>query len=308
MLTRRYIRVKVLESIYAYRKAGGGDYERAAHDMLRAVDRARDLYLLLLTFLKALQRLADQQIALGKKKHLPSALDLNPNMKFVGNHFFNVLKNDAEVAEFERKNPQWSWDLYPQYANRVLKDIRASLAYEAYMAKGVRSISGDLDFISDLFTEFVAADDPLQSFLEDLDLHWYTDQAIANSMVCKTIESSKRKLRLLRVFRDEEERTFMRQLFFETVKGCDEHRAYLTKNFKNWDADRIAEVDFLIMEMAMSEFLRFPDIPERVTLNEYIELADAYSTPKSKIFINGVLDKVLRQLADKIKKSPKGLN
>ena len=298
MLTRRYIRAKVLESIYACRKCGETDYGRVQRDLFSAVGRTEQLYFLLLTFLKDLQRVASDQIELSKKKYLPSASDLNPNTRFVANRFFELLNASPEIAEFERKNPKRSWDLHPEYANRVLKDVRQSLTYESYMAREQHGCDHDLDFICELFIEFIAPDASLQSFFEDIDLHWYANQAIANSMVVKTIESSRRKLRLLQVFRNEEDREFMRRLLLETLRGGAENKAHLVKDFKNWEPDRIAEIDFLIMEMAVSEFLKFPDIPERVILNEYIELARAYSTPKSKVFINGVLDKVFKRLND----------
>ncbi|MEH0008394.1 MAG: transcription antitermination protein NusB [Flavobacteriales bacterium] len=309
MLTRRCIRARVLESLYAYEKSGDTDYFQAERQMFCAVESTRDLYFLLLTFLSELQRVALNRIALRGKKQLPCDADLNPNMKFVSNHFFKSLSKSKEIGEFERKNQQWCWHMHPEITSRILKGICESLVYETHMAEPAQCVAQDLRFICDIFVEFIAADRSLQELFEDISPYWYANQAIANSMVVKTIESSRQKLCLSSVFRNEADRQFMKALFRETIRGKGEYRTHLVKNFKNWDPDRIAAVDFLIMEMAVSEFLRFPTIPEKVTLNEYIEVANEYATPKSKVFINGVLDKVLKQLNDskKIKKTGRGL-
>ncbi len=298
MLTRRCIRAKVLESIYAYKKSGDTTYFRAEKQMFCAVESTQNLYFLLLTFLCELQRVALNRIALGKRKQLPREADLNPNMKFVANHFFKLLHESREIAEFERKNQQWSWNMHPETVSQILKDIGESLVYETHMAKPGQYRVQDLRFICDIFVEFIASNQSLQARFEDISPYWHANQAIANSMVVKTVESSRQKLRLFRVFKSESDREFMKRLFRETLRGEAEYRAHLVKNFKNWGPDRVAEVDFLIMEMAVSEFLRFPTIPEKVTLNEYIELAGEYATPKSKVFVNGVLDGVLKQLSD----------
>ena len=308
MLTRRHIRAKVLETIYAQR-VSGIDIFLAEKNLLKGALDAFDLYCSLLDLLLAIGDLAENSMEIGKKKYFKTTEDLNSSRKFIDNPVFARLRKNNELLNHLNHKDSVNWKEESQYVSNIWSQIRQTDEYKCFMANGEEKEDYVERLIAFIYVEIIAENKPLREYIEDRNMYWWSYLAVVNTMALKTIENCGRNERLIQVFRNEEDKCFMTQLFRKTALHSKDNRAFLDTYFKNWEADRVADIDFIAMEMALIEFLHFSNIPIKVTLNEYIELVSEYSTPKSKLFVNGVLDKVLKDLGkeQKIKKSGRGL-
>lgn len=301
MLGRRQLREKTMQSIYAWKVSGKESDQRTIEkNMLKGIDQIYDLYVYLLNLLKFQKEIAENKIEIAKNKNFPTEQDLNPNLKFVNNPIFRFLEENEELNAYTSKNKQLCWDnLENDYPKNIFNRITASSLYKEYMSDTDESFRKDLDFILSVYEKFIAADDSLADWMEDKNIHWSDDFHIGNSMVITTLKSfipnSKPTFKLFKVYKDEDDREFVVELFRRTIRHDEETLKIIDEKAKNWETDRIATLDLIILQMALTEFLYFKNVPPKVILNEYIELSKVYSTENSNIFINGILDRVIRE-------------
>lgn len=301
MLGRRQLREKAMQAIYAWKSAGEDSDQRIIEkNMLRGVDQIYDLYIYLLNLLNFQKTIAEHKIELAKNKIFPTEKDLNPNLKFVSNEVFRILDENEELNAYTSKNKQLTWDLLDSYPNAIYKEIIASEEYAEYMSNPVRNFNQDREFMVNIYERYIAPNESLHEWLEEQNIHWADDIYIANSMVVTTLKSftpkSSGKIKLFKVYKDDEDREFVIDLFRKTIRHDQETRESIEQKATNWELDRIAMVDLILLQMALTEFKYFHNIPPKATLNEYIELSKVYSTEKSKIFVNGILDRSMKDL------------
>ena len=313
MLNRRHLRIKVLQALYAYYQSNEDSYRRTENDMMQAIERIYDLYIYLMLTFGELNAIAVRRIEDNKKKIRPSDLELNPNMKFVENDLIKLLIENKELrAISEDLKVNWVGDDHQEMFKKMLLHIRESETYFEFMENGVSGFEEDKQFALALFKTEIANYPLLYDFFEEKSIQWMDDIDLACSMVLKTMKSFTLEgdNDILKLYKDkEDEQQFVTELLRKTISLDKENELLIDDLTKNWELDRIAKMDIVLMKMAITEFQIFNSIPTKVTLNEYIEISKFYSTPKSHTFINGVLDKAIDRLTkdNKIIKVGRGL-
>lgn len=300
MLNRRHLRIKVLQALYAFTQSKDNDYVKAERQLFDAIDRIYDLYLYLVLSFEEVQRQAIRRIEENKKKIMPKEDDLNPNLKLVNNELIAQIENSQTLRRAaEERKVNWVGDENQELFRKMFLQIRDSETYFEYMNNGASGYEEDKAFLMALFKNEIANFELLYSFFEEKSIHWLDDIDLACSMVLKSLKGMEqgKNFEVLSLYKDEEdEREFVKKLFKETIRKDKENEALIDDLTSNWELDRIAKMDVLLMKLAITEFQIFNNIPTKVTLNEYIEIAKFYSTPKSNGFINGILDKALVKL------------
>lgn len=312
MLNRRHIRVKVMQTIYAMHQNGSDQVEKEKRFLINSIDIIQDLYLMMLSILIELGNKESEYLVRASQKHLATPAERNPNRKFVNNAVIQMLSNSEVLQNAVDKRKMNHWKLNDDYILVLLEATKSSPLYQAYMDHPKSSFADDRDFIVALFTEVIAPNEKLYAHLEDLKLTWIDDIPVVNTYIVKQLtglSSPEQKLKLPKNYRDPEDQEFAEQLFIKTVLNEVELATCFSDKTPNWDVDRIAEVDTIILKMAICELLHFSSIPVKVTLNEYLEIAKEYSTPKSSIFINGILDNLVKefQASGRLQKIGRGL-
>ena len=297
MLNRRYLRIKAMQALYAFFQSDNKDLAKAERELFAGLEKIYDLYIYQLAFLVELQHVANVLSEDNKNKKLPTSNDLNPNLKFIENKFLKQLAENIHLKR-EMNNRKISWSNEFELVKKVFNNIKASDEYAKYMNVKDDSYQTHLDFAIEIFKENMADFELLNHFYEEKNLHWGDDTYLVNPMVVKTIESFKENTNpdfaLIPLYKDkEEDEQFIKDLFRQTILQEAETKKLIADKTQNWEVERIAMMDILLMKMALTEILHFSSIPVKVTLNEFIEISKIYSTPKSKIFINGILDKIL---------------
>lgn len=298
MLNRRYLRIKVMQALYGYFQAEDGDMPRGERELQRSIDKTYELYLSLLLLFEELVRLAGNQIETAKEKLLPTPEDLNPNMRFVNNRVIGIIAASNKLKkEANMRRISWQSDAEIDLIRKIWDNVRNWEVYKAYMASETDSFAADQEFVLDLFRKFIADDESVDYFLEERNMHWPGDlNTVVALTIIRTLEMTAegRELQLAPLFKDpEEDKQFILDLFRKTIIGNQESEKLIAEKTRNWEVERIAVMDVILMKMAITELLHFQSVPVKVTLNEYIEISKTYSTPKSKQFINGILDKLV---------------
>lgn len=300
-----------MQSIYAMHQKNAEELEKEEKFLIQSIDNIQDLYLIMLSSLTEIRKKEIIFLEASKNKHLATPEEKNPNLKFVNNAvLFHLEENNSlSIALESRKINNWS--LNDDYILLLLNEIKQSELYAKYMSNRTNTFEEDKQFVVDMFTELIAPNEKLYDYLEDHKLTWIDDIPLVNTQIQKQLKqfSDKDDFKIVKLYKDEEDREFVGNLFRKTVLNeVALAKEYIDKT-PNWDADRIAEIDTIILKMAICEFLKFPSIPIKVTINEYLEIAKEYSTPKSSIFINGILDNLVKefQAENKIKKTGRGL-
>jgi transcription antitermination factor NusB len=299
VVNRRHIRVKVMQSIYAMHQNGSDDIVKEEKFLYYSIDTILDLYLIMLSALIEIGQKEAVFLHLSSKKHLATPEERKPNEKFIKNSIFQILSenNSLSIALENRKINNWTQN--DDYIILLLNDIKESSLYAKYMSNNKNSFEEDKEFIINLFAEVIAPNQKLYEYLEDSKLTWIDDIPVVNTLILKQLNALKSELddsfRIPKLFKDNEDKEFVSNLFRKTVLNENEFAKEYADKTPNWDSERIAEIDTIILKMAICEFLKFPSIPVKVTLNEYLELAKEYSTPKSSIFINGILDNLVKE-------------
>ena len=313
MLNRRHIRVKVMQSIYAMHQNGSDSIEKEEKFLLYSIDNILDLYLTMLSSLIEIGKKEAVFIEKSGQKHITTSQERNPNKKFINNTILQILSenNSLSIALENRKINHW--ELNEDYIQILLDSIKNSDFYAKYMSNTVNDFEEDKQFIIDVFTELVVPNEKLYEFLEDNKLTWIDDIPVVNTQIIKQlklIKSAKDEaFRVPKIFKDQEDKEFVTNLFRKTVLNERELAKEYVDKTPNWDSERIAEIDTIVLKMAICEFVKFPSIPVKVTINEYLEIAKEYSTPKSSIFINGILDNLVKEfeIDNKLNKIGRGL-
>ena len=313
MVNRRHIRVKVMQSIYAMHQNGSDNLEKEEKFLFYSIDTIQDLYLIMLSSLIEICKKETVFLHKSSQKHLATPQERKPNEKFIKNAIFQILaeNNSLSIAIETRKID--NWNLNDDYILILLNDIKQSKLYANYMSNAVNTFEEDKEFIVNLFQDVIVPNEKLYDYLEDNKLTWIDDIPVVNTEIIKQLKAIKPveggNFRVPKLFKDNEDRDFVKDLFRKTVLNESELAKEYVDKTPNWDSERIAEIDTIILKMAICELLKFPSIPVKVTLNEYLELAKEYSTPKSSIFINGILDNLVKELqsSNRIQKVGRGL-
>ena len=313
MLNRRHLRIKVLQALYAYYQSEEDSFRKTENEMLQAIERIYDLYIYLMLTFGELTSIAAHRVEENKKKIRPSDEEMNPNMKFIDNKLIDLLVENKELRRIsEDIKVNWVGDVHQEMFKKILLQIRESEIYFEYMNSSEKGFDHDKQFALDLFKIEIANSSILYDFFEEKSIQWLDDIDLACSMAVKTIKgfTVEGENVILTLYKDkEDELEFVRDLLRKTISFDKENIALIDDLTQNWDIDRIAKMDVVLMKMAITEFQIFNNIPTKVTLNEYIEISKFYSTPKSHTFINGVLDKAIDRLTkdNKIQKVGRGL-
>ena len=299
MLNRRHIRVKVMQTMYAFKGGESDDFSKDQKFLLFSIDNMYNLYLLLISLLIEVQKRAENDLQKKQKKHLATNEDKDPNRKFVNNELLKQLKENIKLQDQFESHNITNWELDSEYVDVIFKAITASDLYKDYMQTRVSDFKKDKDFVVDIFKDIIAPNDKLYEYLEDKNLTWLDDLPTVNTTILKLLRkvkaSSIESYFTPKLYKDIEDKQFAIELFKKTLLNKTAINGEIENKTKNWDSDRIANVDLVLLQMAICELKNFSSIPVKVTINEYLEIAKEYSTPKSSIFINGILDKLVKE-------------
>lgn len=299
MINRTLIRLKIVQLIYSFYQNGGKDIKTAEKELMFSLSKAYDLYNYLLLLLVELTKYENEQIEqqeeLNKIAHKEEAV----SHRFVNNRFVKQLADNKQLLEYVDSQKR-TWLNDADYLKKLLADIKASDTYADYMVNEVDDYSTDREFWRKIYKSIIMKDDRLSEVLEDKSLYWNDDREIVDTFVLKTIkrfeEENKENQELLPEYKDEEDREFAVKLFRATILNDEDHRRLIAQCVKNWEFDRLAFMDVVIMQIAIAEILGFVQIPTVVSINEYVDIAKYYSTPKSAAYVNGILDAVVKRL------------
>jgi N utilization substance protein B len=312
MISRRLLRIKVLQVLYAYYTAEHKDLVTSEKELHFSINKAYELYNYLLLLIQDIVVYAESRIEIAGNKRIPTFEDLNPNRRFVDNKFVCQLSENSQLKKYLNDN-HISWVKYPELIKELYGLVIESEEFTEYMALTECGYPEDKKIISKIFSEIILTNESFGQAIEEQSIYWNDDLEYVISMVIKTLkkfeESDGPGKSLLDLYKNKDDRDFVVELFRKAVVKRKECLELIESTASNWDLERIAFMDILIMQLAITELLEFPGIPTKVTLNEYLDISKYYSTEKSNNFINGVLDKILAHLKEKdmIRKSGRGL-
>ncbi|MAN26687.1 MULTISPECIES: transcription antitermination factor NusB [Mesonia] len=312
MLTRRHIRVKVMQSVYAFNQSNNDSLQVEQKFLQKSMEEMYDLFLLNLSLLVEIKNRAATFIEKSQQKYLATAEDKNPNLKFVQNELIQKIEQTEQFNTLleDRKLNHWKRD--DEYVGILWTALKESELYTEYLKTRTSTFKEDKDFVIAMFKEIVAPNEKLYEYLEDKKLTWLDDLPIVNTSLVKLLKKVKEtdeQIKIPKLFKNLDDKEFAKDLFNKTVLHQEKYEEDIEGKTPNWDKDRIAEIDAVLLKMAICEFLKFSSIPVKVTINEYLEIAKEYSTPKSSIFINGILDKLSKEYQEskKLNKIGRGL-
>jgi len=318
MLSRRHLRIKVLQALYAFTVSSNDRLDLGEKELLRSLDKLYEIYIYQLSLIIEIVNFARKRLEENKLKFFPTEDDLNPSNRFVENKLYEKLVNNIDFQDYIQKF-KINWSDQEDMIRKFMTEIRESKEFKDYLSAPESSFEDDKEIFVKIYKKFLAKSEILQFYYEEKSIYWSDDFHASNLLAIKTIKSWEpswdNRVKLPLFFndsssrKDDEDKEFIVNLFRKTILRSAEYDKLIDDKVKNWEMDRIAIMDVLLIKMALVEILESPSIPVKVTLNEYIELAKSYSTPKSKIFVNGILDKLVVDLKNqkKIKKTGRGL-
>ncbi len=312
MISRRLLRIKALQTLYAYYKAGREEMGRSEKELHINIEKAFELYHYLLLLIIDVSLYAESRIEIARNKRIPTSEDLDPNTRFLDNRLVEQIRSNDSLLRYVDQY-KLNWSFYPELMKDIYLKVIESEEYAAYMQNEECSYANDKKLITQIYTNIIFPNELLSSILEEQSIYWNDDLEFITNMIVKTFRKFKESdgpgRSLMTLYKNDEDRDYVVRLFRQTILNRDEYVEYIKTNTRNWDLDRIAFMDILIMQMAIAELVAFPSIPIKVSLNEFLEISKFYSTTKSNIFINGVLDKVMLQLKEekKVQKAGRGL-
>jgi len=301
-----------MQSVYAMHQNNSDNLEKEEKFLFYSIENIQDLYLTMVSSMMEIRNKEEEFLDKSSKKHLATPAERNPNKKFINNAVLHLLAESNSISIALENRKVNAWHLHEEYILILLNEIKNSDLYKNYMRNEVNTFEEDKQFIADVFTDLIAPNEKLYEFLEDNKLTWIDDIPLVNTHISKQLRDLKptdENFIIPRVYKDSDDKDFVKDLFRKTVLNEPELAKEFIDKTPNWDSDRIAEIDTIILKMAICEFLKFPSIPVKVTINEYLEIAKEYSTPKSSIFINGILDNLIKdyQTTNKLNKAGRGL-
>lgn len=295
------------------RQTQSDNLEKEEKFLFQSIENVQDLYLIMVSTLVEIQSKEDTLIEISRNKHLVTKEEKNPNLKFVNNKVLTILTENKSLLNALEDRKINNWKHNDDYILILLQAIKESTLYSDYMSNTKSNFEEDRDFIASVFAEIIAPNIKLYEYLEDHKLTWIDDIPLVNTLILKQLKAIQNtengNFFVPKLYNDTEDKEFVGNLFRKVVLNNQELAKEFAEKTPNWEADRIAEIDTIILKMAICEFLKFPSIPVKVTINEYLELAKEYSTPKSSIFINGILDNLVKEFEanGKLKKTGRGL-
>jgi len=312
MISRRLLRIKTLQVLYAFFKTGAGSIQNAEKELFHSIQKIEELYYMLFLLLVEVRNLAENKRDMAKQKQMATFRDLNPNNRFIDNR---VIQQISESDDFLRyvNAKKISWVNNSDLVKSIHNELVDSEYFMNYMTQDEDSYKSDKELVKFFFTDLLYNSKELYQNLEDQSVYWNDDVDFIINMNEKTIkdfkENNKSSIKYFPIFQKEEDSDFVKTLFRKTVINNAEYRKIIESQLQNWDVERVAYTDRLILMMALAEMVEFNSIPINVTFNEYIEIARKYGSEKSSSFINGVLDKMIVQLKNegKIIKTGRGL-
>ena len=310
MLSRRLLRVKVTKCLYAHLKSGSDSLKASEKNLVESIDKAYDLYLLMMSLAVDVARYAESRQELARQKKLPTYEDLNPNRRFVDNKVINLIAN-ADSVNDALASRKLSWARHSDIVKEIYGRMIEADYYKEYMSASICTFSDDRRFLEAFYTS-LEDDEALADTLDEMSLMWNDDMSFALYMVIRTISNLKQShtdIKLLPKFKSDDDLEFAKTLLVKSLVQYDDNQELVDRYTQNWDVERIAFMDNLILTIAIAELTSFESIPVKVTLDEWIDIAKFYSSPTSSNFVNGVLDKIVAELTEsgRIQKSGRGL-
>ena len=309
MLNRRHLRIKVLQALYAWNQSSEKSVVRSEKEFLKSLAKIEELYVLLLLYVVEIRDFANNYNEDSKYKKLPTESDLSPNTKFVDNLFIAHLVDETRLM-IKASDFKLSFSGKHEMIRNVFFKISKSEDYINYMANPERSFDEDKKLVLKIFSKQMVDMELFQDFLRDADIFWEDDLPFITSMITKNIkDSTPERIQLLSLFKDKAEEKFAMDLFRKAISNSDRFSKLISEKVKNWEIERVAQMDLILMQMALTELIEMPTVPVKVSMNEYIDLAKYYSTERSKNFVNGILDNLVGELVKEgtIKKTGRGL-
>lgn len=298
MINREIIRNKVVQLAYAYYQNGNKNIETAEKELFFSLSKAYDLYNYLLTLIVAVTKEARRHVEVAQSRAKREGTPMPPT-KFIYNRFALQLEGNKMLLDFIETQKK-TWENEPEYIAKLYKQITESAIYQEYIAAEEDGYAADRELWRKLYRTLIQDNADIDALLEEQSLYWNDDKEIVDTFVLKTIkrfeEGNKSNQELLPEYHSEEDRDFARKLFRATILNADEYQHFMSESSRNWDFSRLAFMDVIIMQIAIAEMMTFPSIPVSVTINEYVEIAKLYSTPRSGGYINGMLDAIARHL------------
>ena len=302
-----------MQTLYSMHQSHSDNLEKEEKFLFQSIENVQDLYLIMISTLVEIRSKEEAFIDISSKKHLATKEEKNPNLKFVNNTVLNILAGNKSLLNALENRKINNWNIHDEYILILMNEIKESALYQEYMGKKESDFEQDREFVANIFSEIIAPNIKLYEYLEDHKLTWIDDVPLVNTLILKQLKGIKNTengdFYVPKLYNDSDDKEFVSSLFKKTVLNEKELGKEFADKTPNWEADRIAEIDTIILKMAICEFLKFPSIPVKVTINEYLEIAKEYSTPKSSIFINGILDNLVKEFetAKKLNKAGRGL-
>ena len=312
MISRRLLRIKALMTFYAFNCREDNNLPQAETELMFSIDKTYELYHLLFLLVLELADIANDKIEQALQKLIPTPEDLNPKRKFVDNQVVEQLRNNLSLNNY-KKSKKLSWVNNSHIPRSLYNKMLQWDAYEQYINSENNDYQSDKKFIIKLVKEFFAFSEDLNFNLEEQSIYWNDDMEYIVAMAEKTLSkfsaNPKNENKLMPLFKNDDDAQFVKTLFSKAILGYEKSSELIDRNTTNWEIERIALMDILVMKLAITEIIEFPEIPVKVTLNEYIEIAKYYCTSKSSTFVNGILDKIVKEMRDKglFKKFGRGL-
>lgn len=310
MISRRLIRIKVFKVLFSRVNSGSDSFAGAEKELIMSCEKTLELYYFLLSLPGALKKVAEQKIDAGLKKFHPTPQEANPNMRFVNNRLIAKLEADTEITGFCSKRGL-RWSDYDSFIKKLYVSIASKEYFNSYMNSDEDSFASDLRLVLTIFEEELEDSDELYTILEDSNLYWTDDLAFVINVITKRLSTlhENEDNEHPGIFLKDDDKDYALRLLNVSMIRYSEYTTLMSEYVLNWETDRLAATDIALIVMGIAEAVSFPNIPLKVTINEYVELSKFYSTPNSKVFVNGMLDKILLSLKEKgkIEKSGRGL-
>jgi N utilization substance protein B len=312
MISRRLLRIKALMALYAFNRRDDGDLAQAEKELLFSIGKSYDLYHYILLLIIELADVAGEKIDLALRKKIPTHEDLNPNRRFADNILVKQLRDNSDLKKFV-ETKKISWANHPEIPRSLYNKMQKWEPYMEYMGSEKNTYNADKKIISKLVTEFFPVSEDLLAGFEEQSIFWNDDLDYVAAMIDKTFRKFRNESgyqgSLMPLYRNDDDEQYVIRLFRKVILRSKECSELIDRNTTNWEVERIALMDILVMQLAITEIIEFSEIPVKVTLNEYIEIAKYYCTSKSSTFVNGILDKVVREMKNNetFKKTGRGL-
>ena len=300
MLNRRHIRLKIMQYLYAAEISDFEDTKEHYKNLSKSIHSIHDLFLLNISLMIEIFKKATTKYKISHDSITGNISKLYKSEKFSQNQFLKQVFLTSKILDLISSKSFIDWGIDYKYVNLIYDNIIQSDIYSTYINNEKKSFEIDIEFVQDFFTEIIIKDEKFQSFIEEKNIYWMDDYPLVNTLILKLLKNSKKnnlqKLFYFKLFANNSDKKYSEELANLSLKNFKSNNKIIKKYIKNWDLDRLAKIDLVIINLAVTELINFKEIPVKVTLNEYIEISKDYSTKKSAFFINGILDKIVKDL------------